>query len=270
MSVSNNLPFLKSLEDLNKNLSIEVTPLFDDSLNLHFQPISTLQQRQLLNQVLNEEKTELGFRKLITDIVLNNLIEKEHANILTVFDREFILLKLRSHFIEDKIEKDSESFSLLDHLNQFEEQFRSTYRQQFLQDLKHQRWENIEISCGVPTLKREQEILNYQISQLKPEADSLDQIKEVLGSVFYEELLRYIQDIKIYQDSKEEIIFNFGNQPVNKFLLETLGKIPLSAIQLIITNIYPAYRKIYDLLLKGGDIKLDYDLFSVSLKEKHK
>src|SRR5690606_32086656 len=109
-------------------------------------------------------KTDLQFRKLISDIVLDNLIEKEYSNILTIFDREFIILKLRSHFISNTIKVEGKpDIDLNNHLELFESNFRNTLRQKFIDQISHsQKFENIEIVCGIPTLKRDLDILNYR------------------------------------------------------------------------------------------------------------
>lgn len=230
---------LKIVNRANETFAYEI---FIPSLNRNvmFREINTSQQKRLLKAIIDSPAYNTEFIFALRQIILENCVEPINLDNLNIFDKMIIAMTMRSMSISND----------LDLQFQVPNSEEKITRRINLKDLVDSAIKEIkvgpmtitddsgiyEIFCDLPTINDEYRLEN----ELRKNVTSIEikneqQLRETVGNVFTNELVKYIKQINIKNGEETNEI----NLRTVKFAdrLEILNQIPTKITQKVIEYI---------------------------------
>jgi len=225
--------------------------------NVSFKELNTAQQKRLVKTIVDSPVYNTQFILALRDIITENCVEKIDISKLTLVDKFFIALKIRSVSVGDTIEIE------------FDKNNRRGFSIERILSDGITNYKNIEdtiitegaysITCGVPTIQTEYALekelrdTNTLIQDL--EIKTTDELRKTIGDVFIGELVKYISLISIIKDDKRiDINFNDINFRNRMAIIERL---PMKIIDKIIEFINTVKTEINKIILFKTTIKIE-------------
>lgn len=198
---------------------------------INIKQLKTKQQKTILNTALGSMSSvlKLNFNQDLYKILLENCESKEIVDSLTLFDRMYIILALRSH-MSDMIsvteEEETEDFSLNEILSSFED-----YVHPSSETVKIEKNNLIiELEVDVPNFKLEMEYLSAMPSFKNKDSEE-NSFKNIVSETYIYEISKFIKNIKI---GGKDLGYNTMGVNQKYSIVENL---PASAAQAILLKI---------------------------------
>jgi hypothetical protein len=241
---------LNSLNEINKSYEIFIPSL---NCKVGFTGLTAKQQKEVLQTVLDRDLTGISFSILVSDIIINNLTDK-NINLLSI-DRNYIITCLRIFSLSSKYRNlDDEEVDLTPILSNNiplpQENKSITLNEGDLQ-----------VIVEIPSLNKDRTINIETRKRILAASSSTTEItKDALGELYIGEIIKFIKSLKT---PKTEVIFNDAtfNQ---KF--QIVEKLPLSITSKIVTfinSIKDFDKKLFMLNNKEVNIAVDPTLFTL-------
>ena len=252
---------LKLMNRANDSFAYEIfIPSLDK--NIMFRQITTAQQKRLLKSIIDSPAYNTEFIFCFKQIIEENCVEKLDIGELTIIDKLIIALKMRSISISNDldikfkvpkiIEKDGNKETI-------EEEIIRRINVSDLTDeaIKHSKVDPMslkddkgifEVFCTLPTINDEYKLEdqlrrnNTQID-IKNEAD----LRETIGNVFINELVKYIKIVNIKEGEKIIEINLKDISVVDR--IKIIGQLPSLLIKQVIEYIGNINKQIEQVLL---------------------
>lgn len=240
--------FIGKLNEINNNnlISIYVPSAKKD---LKFKQLSVKQQKDLIKTSLDGKYSGLMFSNVLSDIIIENCVEK-HEFLIT--DKFPIILQLRKNSYGSKfVAKDDDSEVSFD-LNEILSK-ELVFTEEFSIALSYEN--KIVVYADVVSLDIDKKLNEYQITAMKKNKD--EDISDSVGDIFVLELAKYITKIIIGENSVD-----FSTLSV-KERLSIVEKIPVPLNNLILEYIQAFSKVIIDYLTVNGNVlPIDARLFA--------
>jgi hypothetical protein len=245
------------------------------SLNkdVRFLEISTGQQKRLVKSIVDSPVEDKEFTCTFRDILKENCVE-ENVNIdsFNIIDKLFIAINLRSSSIGPVIPMETKTkagdkitvdIDLTDVLNHAKTNFKSVQPLTISNDV-------FSIVCNVPTIGIEWWIArNLRTEETNIEDEKA--IKEFIGEAFIEEIMKYIEDVKLKdKDALVDINWKSLSWQDRVKIVGTLGSKLLRQIIEYINEVKEAANNVQLINFKFKDevfterLALDENFFMVS------
>ena len=241
---------LNSLSEINKHYEIYVPSL---NCKVGFTGLTAKQQKEVLQTVLDKDLTGISFSILVSDIITNNLTDK-NINILSV-DRNYIITCLRILSLSSKYRNlDEEELDLTPILSN---------NIPLPQEIKGATFNegDLQVVAEIPLLTKDKSI-NIETKKriLTTNSTTSEITKDALGELYIGEITKFIKSLKT---PKAEILFN--DMTFNQ-KFQIVEKLPLSITSKIVTfinNVKDFDKKLFVLNNKEVNIAVDPTLFTL-------
>jgi hypothetical protein len=264
--VNDLLNALKEL-DLNNAFRIFVPSLQKD---IKFKQLTTEQLKGLLKTLVDSPIYNSQFITSFNKIIKDNCLEESvDVGNLTVYDKLLILFKFRVEsvspeftisFTEEEVREHNLSFSekiinLEDHLNSF---LKKQYN--FLEENIEQ--DSYSLVCQLPTLDTENRLEEELHKNIKIEVQSPEELREIVGETFINELTKYISKVTVGSTSLDLLTTDF------KTRIKIVEQLPTSTINKVlkfIENYRQKTKELTTLNINGlqKDLPQDASLFNI-------
>jgi hypothetical protein len=222
---------LKALDSASDLFKIDVF-IPSKQKTISFKEIDAKQQKSLLNVAIDDNVYGSDFNKAFYAILKNNILGEDSSIIdeLSVADRSFIGISLRSQISPDINVKFTDEISEKINLNDIISKFK-TYNLPSSETLEVKN-DNVTLSVNIslPTLRKE---LDYNEEFFKDykKSNTNDDIKKVISEAFIGEISKYINSVTLNENT-----FNFESLSTNQ-KLRIVEKLPSGLIQKILNKI---------------------------------
>lgn len=241
---------LNSLNELTKSYEIFVPSL---GCKVNFNGLTAKQQKEVLQTVLDKDLTGISFSILVSDIIQNNLTDK-NINLLAI-DKNYIIVCLRILSLSSKYKNlNEEEFDLLQIL---------TNNTPLSNELKGLTLNDgdLTVKIEIPTIAKDKAInIETRKRILSTNSATTEISKEALGELYLNEIIKYIKTVKT---PKTEA--NFDDMTFNqKFQISE--RLPLSITSKIVNFINSAKdfeKKLISTSNKDLNITVDPTLFTL-------
>jgi hypothetical protein len=233
---------LKALDSASDLFKIDVF-IPSKQRTLSFKEIDAKQQKTLLNVAIDDNVYGSDFNKAFYAILKSNILTENPSIIdeLSIADRSFIGISLRSQISPDINIKFTDEISEKINLNDLISKFR-TYKLPNSENLEVKN-DNVTLSVSIslPNLRKE---LDYNEEFFKDykKSNNNDDIKKVISEAFIGEISKYINSVKLNENT-----FNFETLSTNQ-KLRIVEKLPSGLIQKILNKISDWKKDIDDVL----------------------
>jgi hypothetical protein len=241
---------LNSINDLNK-----IYEIFVPSLNskVKFTGLTAKQQKEVLQTVLDKDLTGVSFSILISDIIINNLIDK-NTN-LSSADKNYIITCLRvlslSSKYKDLDDQEIDLTPLLTNNISLPKELTSISLDEG----------DLQVSVEIPSLIKDK-LVNIETRKriLASSGATTEITKDALGELYINEIVKFIKTLKTpkTQVNFDDMTFNQKFQIVEKLPLAITSKI-IS----FINNIKDFDKKLFIINNKEYNIAIDPTLFTL-------
>jgi len=241
---------LNSINDLNK-----IYEIFVPSLNskVKFTGLTAKQQKEVLQTVLDKDLTGVSFSILISDIIINNLIDK-NTNLLSA-DKNYIITCLRvlslSSKYKDLDDQEIDLTPLLTNNISLPKELTSISLDEG----------DLQVSVEIPSLIKDK-LVNIETRKriLASSGATTEITKDALGELYINEIVKFIKTLKTpkTQVNFDDMTFNQKFQIVEKLPLAITSKI-IS----FINNIKDFDKKLFFINNKEYNIAIDPTLFTL-------
>lgn len=258
--------------------------------NVMFRQINTSQQKRLLKAIIDSPAYNTEFIFALKQIIEENCIEKLNIGDFTIMDKLIISLVMRSKSIgndfkitfnipKPDVKKDEETTEV----KEVPVTLTVNLAELAVEALKHAKIAPITVTddkgifdvvCSLPTISDEFNLEN----QLRKNNNQIDinnesELRETIGNVFINELVKYIKIINIHDlEAGTTIEIDLKNIDV-KSRIQILGQLPSLVIKKVIDYIGTVNKEIEQVLLfkyNLGDkvieerLKIDASFFTLS------
>lgn len=258
------LEALKELDQLN-TFSLEIPSLGKE---ISFKQLSTEQLKSILKTVVDSPIYNSQFITTFNKIIKDNCVS-ENANTeqFTVYDKVLILFKTRLESLSEEYtfnftEEEQKQYSLpsfktinlKEHFNNF-----LTKKYDFLHTvIEHN---GIKATCQLPSLATENKLEQELHKNIKIEVESTEELREIIGETFINELTKYIGSLSIGDSSENLLNLTFKNR------VKIVEQLPTAVINKVLKYIEDYREKIKELtsVTFSGlqkDISLDASFFN--------
>jgi hypothetical protein len=228
---------LKILDDVSNTFSLDIW-IPSKQISLKFKEIDAKQQKNILKASMKSSVYNTEFIKTFFNILKENLIDKSQEDILnnlTIFDKSFIIIALKSKISKDfeitfdEKEKVSKKINLEDVCKSFNTYIHPTDCEISLKSNDS----TITVNIGLPTLESE---FVYE-NQVHKNEKSLDDVKNtndiqnIVTDAFIGETSKYIKNIKINDTDINYESYNFIEK------IKIVEKLPSGLIQNILEKV---------------------------------
>jgi hypothetical protein len=223
-------------------------PVYIPSLkrSVMFKEMTTGQEKTIVKTIIDNPIYNSGFIFAIRDIIKQNCMEDIDIDSLTVIDKTAICLVMRQKSIGDTFEytfkgtKKKKTISISEYIERF--------KPVKIPDDKIVGNDHIKVVCGYPTILDEYSLEHEFHSNVSAmEVKTSTEMKEAIGEVFINEVVKYIKKISIVRDNDEMVLdmkdFNFKNR------IQIIEKIGNTVLTEILKYIQSANEKVNDALL---------------------
>jgi hypothetical protein len=258
------LEALKELDQLN-SFSLEIPSIQKE---VSFKQLSTEQLKGILKTVVDSpiynSQFITTFNKIIKDNCISENIDTDQFN---VYDKILILFKTRIeslseeytiNFTEEEQKQyslpPSQTINLKEHFNKFlskKYQFSSC-------TIEHN---SIKVVCQLPSLLTENKLEQELHKNIKIEVESTEELREIVGETFINELTKYIGSLSIGDTSENLLNLTFKNR------VKIVEQLPTTLINKVLKYIESYREKVKELIsitFSGleKDISLDASFFN--------
>lgn len=176
-----------------------------------FKEMNTGQEKAIIKTIIDNPVYNSGFIFTIRNIIKNNCLDKDiNIDDLTLIDKIAICMTMRQKSIGNEFEyvfKGTKKTKLIK-IDEYLEKIKSI---SIPSDEKVES-ESVSIVCSYPTIKTEYDLEKEFHSELSDlEINTPDDVKKTIGDVFINEIVKYIKEISIKQDSDSEMILNMDD-----------------------------------------------------------
>lgn len=176
--------------------------------NVMFRQINTNQQKRLLKSIIDNPAYNTEFIFTFKQIIEENCIEKIDFNQLTIYDKLIIALTMRSMSIGDDYEvtfttDNNQTTNLVLSLKALCDKALSEIN--ITSTTISDEQGKIQIKCDIPTIWEEYKLENELHKNVKTNIKTDSELRETLGEVFINEIVKYIRALEI-KNEKDEII----------------------------------------------------------------
>ena len=258
------LEALKELDEQN-TFKLEIPSLQKE---VSFKQLSTEQLKSILKTVVDSPIYNSQFIVTINRIIKENCAtETINTDQFTIYDKIIVLFKLRLeslsseyevNFTEEEQKKQTcpaiYSLNLKDHFEKF-----ITKNHQFLPlTIEHN---GCKVICTIPTISTENKLEQELHKNIKIEVESTDELREIVGETFINELTKYISTVSVGDSSENLLNLSFKNR------IKVVEQLPTSLINKVlkyIENYRNCLKELTTLNLFGieKDIPLDASFFN--------
>jgi hypothetical protein len=241
---------LNSLNEINKSYEIFIPSL---NCKVSFTGLTAKQQKEVLQTVLDRDLTGISFSILVSDIIINNLTDK-NINPLSI-DKNYIITCLRILSLSSKYRNlDDEEVDLTPILSN------NTPLPQENKNLTLNEGD-LQVIIEIPSLNKDRNI-NVETRKriLATNSSTTEITKDALGELYIGEIIKFIKSLKT---PKTEVIFD--NATFNQ-KFQIVEKLPLSITSKIVTFINSMKdfdKKLFILNNKEVNIAVDPTLFTL-------
>jgi len=255
--VGNISDILKIVSRANESFVYEIfVPSLDR--NVGFREINTSQQKRLLKAVIDSPAYNTEFIIALRNIIKENCIEDLNPDDFDILDKLIIAMTMRSISI-------SNDFDLQFKVPDSEE---SITRRISIKDLVDDAIAKIdikpttinddrgtfEILCGLPTIADEFKLENELRKNTKSiEITNEAQLRETVGEVFTNEIVKFIKQVNIKNENDEIIEFNLKNLKF-KDRISILEQLPAKVNNKIIEYITSVNKEFEKVLLFSEEV----------------
>lgn len=176
--------------------------------NVMFRQINTNQQKRLLKSIIDNPAYNTEFIFTFKQIIEENCIEKIDFNQLTIYDKLIIALTMRSMSIGDDYEvtfttDNNQTANLVLSLKALCDKALSEIN--ITSTTISDEQGKIQIKCDIPTIWEEYKLENELHKNVKTNIKTDSELRETIGEVFINEIVKYIRALEI-KNEKDEII----------------------------------------------------------------
>ncbi|MEY5041580.1 MAG: hypothetical protein RLZZ414_1128 [Bacteroidota bacterium] len=228
---------LKILDDVSNTFILDVWIPSKQTI-LKFKEIDAKQQKEILRSSMKSSVYNTEFIKTFYRILHDNLLNKEDENVLnelSIFDKNFIIIALKSKISKDLelVFDEKENIKKKINLENICKSFNTyTHPDNCIVVLKQNETE-INVTVGLPTIETE---FQYEIEVHKKEK-SIDDVKNtediqnIVTDAFIGETSKYIKNVKINDIDINYESFSFLQK------IKIVEKLPSGLIQMVLENV---------------------------------
>ena len=261
--------FLNALKELDSNNGFN---LYVPSLQkeIKFKQLTTEQLKSLLKTVVDSPIYNSQFITTFNKIIKDNCLD-ESVDIkkFSIYDKLFILFKTRIEsisseytlsFSEEEVKEHNLPFSekvidLNEHLQQF---LKKQYT--FLTETIEQ--DSYSLVCDLPTIETENKLEAELHKNIKIEVESTEELREIVGETFINELTKYINKITIGDNNLDLLTLDFKSR------IKVVEKLPSNTINKVlkfIENYRQKTKELTSISINGlqKDLPVDASLFNI-------
>lgn len=267
MTTETTLSVLDALKALDKQnvFSLEIPSLQKE---ISFKQLSTEQLKSILKTVVDSPIYNSQFIVTINKIIKDNCVtESINTDQLNIYDKILILFKTRLeslseeytfNFTEEEQKQyslpPSQTINLKDHFYRFLAK-KYTFPSQTLE------YSGCELICQLPSLTTENKLESELHKNVKIEVESTEELREIVGETFINELTKYIGNLSIGTSTENLLNLSFKNR------VKIVEQLPTSLINKVLKYIEGYREKIKELttLSFSGlekDISIDASFFN--------
>ncbi len=235
---SNVNDIIKLMNRVNETFTYEI---YIPSLqkNVMFRQINTAQQKRLIKSIIDSPAYNTQFIFTLKKIIDENCVESINIDDLTILDKIIIAIKMRSYSIGNDFElsfdmPDGEKVTRIIKLNELLENKLESIKiePRTISDSKGV----FTIVCGLPTISDEYRLEDeLRRNTITVEINNEKDLRETIGEVYVNELVKYIKQISIKEDDQ---ITDIDLKKVDfKNRIKIIEQLPTSATQQIVTYI---------------------------------
>lgn len=229
-----------------------------------FKQLTTEQLKRILKTVIDSPIYNTEFILTFNSVIKENCQDKEvNTDNFTVYDKILILFKTRIESISPELtlnftDEEKEQYkelesgkvlNLAEHLNKFLEKDISFQEETFEQN-------GCTLVCSLPTIQTENKLEKELHKNTKLEVSTTDELRNIVGETFINELVKYISQISINEKTVDLIALPF------KTRISIIEGLPTTLINKVIKYI-ERYREVIKPLLttkivvSGGELVKD-------------
>ena len=253
----------KEFYDLLKTLTEEQTfplELFSTGEKLNCKYLTTFQLKEIIKTVVDSPLTQSAFNTTCTKIFKDSLLVKENLTApLNVLDRLSFLLQTRINSISPIVTINKTTSPVAVNFSDILSNLHSKKQEHLEKFATVSETEGkVKITYGVALLDAELQLNEEIYKDLKVNVNDAEEMKNLLGESFINEIGKCIQSITIGENTFDLSKISFKER------LQAIGSLPASLIQKVIEYI-EEYKDIIDVCLTVDNnlITIDASLFSV-------
>jgi hypothetical protein len=250
-NISNLLDSLKELDKQN-GFTVYIPSL---KAECKFKQLNIKQLKKILECVIDSPVYTTEFILTFNSIIKENSLDEIDTNKLTILDKHLIFVKTRIEsispkftftFTQDEIQNynlDTATITvnLKEVYNNFIEKFTEI-------PAKTYTYNNIEITCSIPTLETENRLEEELNKSTKLQITSPDELRASIGSLFINELTKFIDSLKVNNTAINFNTLNFKSR------IEVIESLPVNVITDILKYIEEYKTKVNELIVSKLDI----------------
>lgn len=243
--------FLSALKELDQTTGFDT---FIPSLQkeIKFKQLTTEQLKSILKTVVDSPIYNSRFITSFNNIIKENCLDESvNINKLNIYDKLLILFKTRIEsispefvfqFSDEEIKENNLTFTgeakktinLKEHLEEF---LKKEYV--FLPEVIE--YESCSLTCNLPTIDTENKLEKELHKNIKIEVESTDELREIIGETFINELTKYITDITIGENKLDLSSLDFKNR------VKVVEQLPTNIVNKVLKYIESYRSKIKEL-----------------------
>lgn len=207
--------------------------------NVMFKELNTSQQKRLIKSLVDSPIYNTQFNFAIYNIIKENCAESIDINQLTLLDKLFICIVMRSYSIGDALE--------LSITHDGQELRRGISLAKIIENIKPQLI-NIEsktftdekgvlsINCNIPTIETEYKLETELREKMeKANIENMEALRETIGNAFIIELAKYCTDLSIKNGS--QVVDIHLNNLTFENRMTLLERLPIKLVEKVINRI---------------------------------
>jgi hypothetical protein len=243
--------FLSVLKELDETTGFNI---FIPSLQkeIKFKQLTTEQLKRILKTVVDSPIYNSQFTITFNNIIKENCLDKEvNVDKFTIYDKLLILFKIRVEsispefafqFTEEEIKENNLTFTgephkiidLRQHLDTF---LKNKYS--FLPEVIE--YESCSLVCDLPTIETENKLEKELHKTIKIEVESTEELREIIGETFINELTKYINKITIGSNELDLFSLDFKSR------IKVVEQLPTNIINKVLKYIESYRNKVKEL-----------------------
>lgn len=252
----------KEFYNLLKTLTEEQTfplDLFSTGEKVNCKYLTTSQLKEIIKTVVDSPLTQSAFNTTCTNIFKDSLVSKDGLVPLNVLDRLSFLLQTRINSISPIVTINKSISPVAVNFSDILSKLHSKKQEHLEKFATVSETEGkVKITYGVALLDAELQLNEEIYKDLKVNVNDAEEMKNLLGESFINEIGKCIQSITIGENTLDLSKISFKER------LQAIGSLPASLIQKVIGYI-EQYKDVVDdcLTIDNNLITIDASLFSV-------
>lgn len=258
------LEALKEIDQLN-TFNLEIPSI---QKKVSFKQLSTEQLKFILKTVVDSPIYNSQFITTFNKIIKDNCVtENVNTDQFTVYDKTLILFKVRLESLSEEYtfnftEEEQTQYSIpsLQIIN-LREHFDMFLAKKYTFDEIVIEHNGIKVTCHLPSLATENKLEQELHKNIKIEVESTEELREIIGETFINELTKYIKNLSIGDSSENLLNLPFKNRVK---IVEQLPTTLINKVLKYIENYREKIKELTTLSFSGleKDISLDASFFN--------